>query len=137
VTAHQVAWELANGTLQPKALVLACPVNPACVRLDHLCLDVAPDIKKPTRPSRSRKGAGSMRLIRPGTWELRVTAGRWEDGRPRTLNRTVSAKSDAEAAAQLGRLQPRHAGDAIAGSGAGITHDSRQARRSLSLRAAQ
>jgi len=101
VTAHRVAWELADGPLQPKALVLACPVNPACVRLDHLRLDVAPDIKEPRRPSRSRKGAGSMRLLRPGTWELRVTAGRWEDGRPRTLNRTVSAKSEAEAAAQL------------------------------------
>ena len=42
-----------------------------------------------------------MRLIRPGTWELRVTVGRWEDGRPRTLNRSVSAKTEAEASAQL------------------------------------
>jgi hypothetical protein len=100
VTAHRAAWELANGPIQPKALVLACPVNPACVRLDHLRLDVAPEIET-TRLSRSRKGGGSMRLIRSGTWELRVTAGRWDDGRPRTFNRTVSAKSEAEAAAQL------------------------------------
>jgi integrase len=42
-----------------------------------------------------------MRLIRPGTWELRVTVGRWEDGRPRTLNRRVSANGEADAAAQL------------------------------------
>jgi hypothetical protein len=42
-----------------------------------------------------------MRLIRPGTWELRVTVGRWEDGRPQTLNRRVSANGEAEAAAQL------------------------------------
>ncbi len=42
-----------------------------------------------------------MRLVRPGTWELRVTVGRWEDGRPRTLNRSVAANTEAEAAAQL------------------------------------
>jgi integrase len=100
VTAHRVAWELAHGPLPPKTLVLACPVNPACVRVDHLCLDGAPETK-PTRQTRGRKGTGSMRLIRPGTWELRVSAGRWEDGRPRTLNRSVAAKSEAEAAAQL------------------------------------
>jgi integrase len=45
---------------------------------------------------------GSMRLVRSGTWELRVTVGRWDDGRPRTLYRTVFAGSEAEAAPQLG-----------------------------------
>jgi hypothetical protein len=42
-----------------------------------------------------------MRLIRPGIWELRVSDGRWRDGRPRTLNRNVAAKTEAEAAPQL------------------------------------
>jgi site-specific recombinase XerC len=42
-----------------------------------------------------------MRHVRSGTWELRVTVGRWDDGRPRTLYRTVSAGSEAEAAPQL------------------------------------
>jgi hypothetical protein len=100
VTSHRVAWELAHGSLPPKALVLACRVNPACVCPDHLRLECVAEIN-PTRRTRARKGTGSMRLIRPGTWELRVTIGRWEDGRPRTLNRTVSANGEAEAAAQL------------------------------------
>ncbi len=42
-----------------------------------------------------------MRLVRPGTWELRVTIGRWDNGRPRSLTRTVPAKSKAAAAALL------------------------------------
>src|ERR1700722_20186271 len=100
MTSHRGAWELAHGPLPSSARVLACPTNPACVRLDHLRLEGAPEAN-PGRPARARKGSGSMRLIRPGTWELRVTVGRWEDGRPRTLNRSVSAKSKAEAAAQL------------------------------------
>ncbi len=100
VTAHRVAWELSKGPLPPKARVLACPDNPACVRLDHLRLDGAIDNTQ-SRRTRARKGTGSMRLIRPGTWELRVTVGRWEDGRPRTLYRSVSADTEGEAAAQL------------------------------------
>jgi integrase len=100
MTAHRVAWELAHGPLPQKALILACPVNPACVRLDHLRLDGISETTG-TRRTRARKGTGSMRLIRPGTWELRATLGRWEDGRPRTLYRTVSAGGETEAAAQL------------------------------------
>ena len=42
-----------------------------------------------------------MRVIRPGKWELRVTLGRWDNGRPRSLTRTVSAKGEAAAAALL------------------------------------
>ncbi len=100
VNAHRVAWELTHGQLPPNALVHACPVDPACVRIEHLRLEgVAEFEASPHR--RARKGTGSMRLVRPGTWELRVTASRWEDGRPRSLNRNVSAKSKAEAAAQL------------------------------------
>src|SRR5262249_47323614 len=39
--------------------------------------------------------------VRRGTWELRVTAGRWSDGRIRTLYRTVQADDEADATAQL------------------------------------
>ena len=95
-----MAWELAHGPLPPKARVLTCPDNPACVRLDHLRLGGAIDNNR-SRRTRARKGAGSMRLIRSGAWELRITVGRWEDGRPRTLYRSVSADTDGEAAAQL------------------------------------
>ena len=42
-----------------------------------------------------------MRQARPGRWELRAAAGRWPDGRPRTLYRTVSARNQTEAAGQL------------------------------------
>jgi integrase len=100
MTAHRVAWELKNGPLPPKARVSACAVNPACVRVDHLRLDGVMEAN-PTASARARKGTGSMRLIRPGTWELRVTIGRWEDGGPRTLNRSVTSDTKAEAAAQL------------------------------------
>ena len=100
MTAHRVAWELAHGALPPNERVVACAANPACVRIDHLSLEGTPAASPPTR-ARARKGAGSMRVIRPGKWELRVTIGRWDDGRPRSLTRTVSAKSEAAAAGLL------------------------------------
>jgi integrase len=100
MTAHRVAWELTHGPLPQKARVLACTQNPACVRLDHLRLEAPAEVSA-IRRTRARKGTGSMREIRPGTWELRATVGRWEDGRPRTLNRSVSAGGETEAAAQL------------------------------------
>lgn len=42
-----------------------------------------------------------MRLVRPGKWELRVSLGRWDNGRPRSFTRTVSATGKAAAAAAL------------------------------------
>src|ERR1700677_1013813 len=99
-TAHRVAWELGHGPLLPKQRVVTCPSYPACVRLEHLTLDGA-SAHSPESPARSRKGAGSMRMVRTGTWELRVTVGRWDNGRPRSLTRTVSAKSESAAAALL------------------------------------
>jgi site-specific recombinase XerD len=100
MTAHRVAWELAHGALLPNQRVLTCPANPACVRVDHLSIEGDADGQSPSRP-RARKGAGSMRLVRPGRWELRLTSGRWKDGRPRSLTRTVSAKNKTAAAALL------------------------------------
>jgi hypothetical protein len=99
-TAHRVAWELAYGPFPPHQRVVACRANPACVRIDHLSLEGAPE-RSPQRHSRARKGAGSMRLVRPGTWELRVTIGRWANGRLRSLTRTVSARTESMAAALL------------------------------------
>jgi len=100
MTAHRVAWELVHGALLPKQRVLTCTANPACVRVDHLRTEG--DAKDQSRPRpRARKGAGSMRLVRPGTWELRLTSGRWKNGRPRSLTRTVPAKNKTAAAALL------------------------------------
>ncbi len=42
-----------------------------------------------------------MRPVRPGMWELRLTSGRWKNGRPRSLTRTVPAKNKTAAAALL------------------------------------
>jgi integrase len=42
-----------------------------------------------------------MREVRPGKWELRVTIGRWQNGRPRPFTRTVTAKSRRAASALL------------------------------------
>ena len=83
----------------PNAAGLDLYRNPACVRVDHLRLEGAPEAAD--RPKRARKGTGSMRVVRPGTWELRVTIGRWDNGRPRSFTRTVSAKSEATASALL------------------------------------
>lgn len=99
-TVRRVVWELANGELASAVRVAACPSDPACVRLDHLRLDGDPT--RNVRPrSRGRKGMGSMREVRSGSWELRVTSGRWSNGRIRTLYRTVAADSESNAASQL------------------------------------
>lgn len=42
-----------------------------------------------------------MRAVRSGTWELRVTIGRWDNGRPRSFTNTVRAKSKAAASGLL------------------------------------
>jgi hypothetical protein len=42
-----------------------------------------------------------MRLVRPGKWELRVSLGRWDNGRPRSFTRTVSANSKTAASKAL------------------------------------
>lgn len=99
-TAHRVAWELAHGPLNPTERVLTCASNPACVRVAHLRIESTEAITS-TRARRARKGSGSMRLVRPGRWELRVSIGRWEDGRPRSFTRTVAARSKAAAASAL------------------------------------
>ena len=109
VTAHRAAWVFAHGPLPERARVLACPVEPACVRLDHLqVLNGDPSPIEglrivPARPrvGRARKGSGSMREVRPGVWTLTVTAGQYDDGRPRRLYRQVKVANAQEAAREL------------------------------------
>jgi hypothetical protein len=100
MTAHRVAWELAHGSVGPTERVLTCASNPACVRVGHLRVESSEPVN-PKRMQRTRKGSGSMRLVRPGKWELRVSLGRWENGRPRSFTRTVSARGKAAAATAL------------------------------------
>jgi integrase len=98
--AHRVAWELAHGPLEPEQRVIVCASNPACVRVDHLRVESSKPVN-PKRGQRARKGSGSVRLVRPGKWELRMSLGRWDNGRPRSFTRTVSARGKAAAAAAL------------------------------------
>ena len=80
------------------ARVLACPDEPACVRLDHLRLEGPTE---PTRSGRARKGAGSIRQIRPGVWKLSVTAPPDAGGNARRVHRTIRARSAGEAMEEL------------------------------------
>lgn len=98
VTAQRAAWELAHGSLPEGAKVRGCPDEPACVRLDHLTVD---NIAVPAKTTRSARGAGSKRRIRAGVWQLSVSAGRFDDGSPRRVHRTVHADSELEATALL------------------------------------
>jgi len=111
VTAHRLAWELANGPLPDGVRVLACRDVPSCVRLDHLATDV--DVtdtsalrtrREPARPrSRARKGTGSVQQVRPGVWKLTVT-GSHADGSPRRVYGTAYVDTEAEARVELARL---------------------------------
>src|SRR5437867_2996762 len=71
-TARRVAWELERGPLPDRARIRACANDPRCVLLDHLA--IAETHASPLgRGTRRRRGDGSMREIRPGTWRLTVT----------------------------------------------------------------
>jgi integrase len=100
MTAHRVAWELVHGPVGPAQRILTCASNPACVRVDHLRVESSDRVNQ-KRVQRARKRSGSMRLVRPGKWELRVSLGRWENGRPRSFTRTISARGKGAAAAAL------------------------------------
>ena len=101
-TARRVAWELARGSLPSGARVLGCPADPACVRLDHLSVRGGKPSAEP-QPAKKRapRGSGTKRQVRRGVWKLTVTAGRWADGSPRRVLRTVRAGTDTEASAAL------------------------------------
>src|SRR5262249_46317595 len=83
-TVSRVVWEMAHGRLPDGARIIGlCSANPTCVRLEHLAVAGS----EQARPRRARKGAGSLRRLGAGRWELRVTVGRWDDGRARTFYR--------------------------------------------------
>ena len=98
-TVRRLVWQLANGALPPTTVVVECPNSRLCVRLDHLT--VAPGKASTRKRPRARRGMGSLREVRRNKWELRVTVGKWEDGRPRTVYRHVTAKNETEATDQL------------------------------------
>lgn len=99
LTAHRAAWQLEHGPIAPGQRVQACPAEPACVRLEHLSLTGIPSTVSPI--TRARRGSGSLRELRPGVWELSITAGRYTDGGVRRLYRTVEAPNRTEALSEL------------------------------------
>lgn len=104
-SAPQVAWELDYGDVNGRR-VLPCLAVAACVRVDHLRLvgvDGAAVAAAATR-GRGRSGAGSLREVAPGIWELSASAGKYDDGRPRREYRRVRAESRADAQRQLATL---------------------------------
>ena len=99
MTAHRVAWGLGHGEAPQGAKVLPCPVEPRCVRLDHLTV-----VHSPRRAvQRSARGGGSKREVRPGTWELAASAGVGADGRSKRVFRRVNGTKQ-EAARALAAL---------------------------------
>jgi integrase len=97
-TVRRAVWELKHGELPEGARVIClCSANPACVRLEHLAVAGSEE----ARPRRARKGAGSLRHLGAGRWELRVTVGRWDDGRVRTFYRSIRARNESDAQDQL------------------------------------
>jgi hypothetical protein len=89
-TARRVAWQLAARELPPGATVAACEQEPTCVRIEHLSLGrrrrPAPLAAVAAPRRRARKGSGSLREIRPGVWELAVTASDGSDRRYRHIS---------------------------------------------------
>lgn len=92
-TVQRAAWEFAHGPLPPRARVLACREERACVRLDHLRVDRPQPMTKPASPRRER-GSGSKREVRSGVWELAVSLGPGPSGRTRRRYRTVDGTED-------------------------------------------
>lgn len=103
VTAHRHAWELAHGPLAPKVRVLACPHEPACVRVDHLELDgeLPEAVDSPSSGRRNYKGGGSKRQIAPGVWKLTATIRDAATGTTSRQYRTVRCASASEADQEL------------------------------------
>ena len=101
VTAQRVAWELANGPVPAGAEVQSCPDLKACVLVDHLSLRQRAIAGGGASRARAPKGAGAKIEVRPGVWKLTVTVGRWADGTPRRVHRTVRAATPTEAANEL------------------------------------
>ena len=98
-TAHRVAWELEHGEVPQGTRVLPCPVEPRCVRPDHLAIEHT--ARGPVQ--RSARGGGSKREVSPGVWELAASAGVGADGEPKRVFRRVTGTKQ-EAARALAAL---------------------------------
>lgn len=92
-TVQRAAWEFAYGPVDSGVRVNTCAVERACVTVAHLSLSPAPA----KRATRRRRGTGSLREVRPGTWEITVTDGMSAGRRRRRAVTVHGTRRDAEA----------------------------------------
>lgn len=104
VTAIRIAWQLANGPLPAGAAVRCCSERKDCVRIEHLSLVLPRTERRRATRQRSARGAGTKTQVGPGVWKLTVSAGRYEDGRPRRVHQHVEADEAPSAARELARF---------------------------------
>ena len=99
LTAARAAWEIDNGPVPDGARVLSCADEPACVRVDHLQLDLRTRSAGSPSKKRSPRGAGTITAISPGVWKIGVTASLDRLGQRRRTFRTIyGTRSDAATA---------------------------------------
>lgn len=98
-TVQRAAWEFAYGPVDAGVRVNTCAVERACVTIAHLSLSPAAAIPVSRR---RRRGTGSVREVRPGTWEINVTDGTSAGRRRRRAMTVHGDRRDAET--QLDRL---------------------------------
>ena len=89
LTAARAAWEIENGPVPDGVRVRSCADEPACVRVDHLRLDLRSLSAGPPSKKRSPRGAGTIAAISPGVWKIGVTAGFDRLGPRRRTFRTI------------------------------------------------
>jgi hypothetical protein len=96
-TVQRAAWEFAYGPLPGGTRVNSCAGERACVRVEHLSLSGAAAAM--SRSRRRAKRSGSLRQVSAGVWELAVSEGPTQSGRPRRRYlRVHGSRADAEAA---------------------------------------
>lgn len=97
ITAHRRAWEIAHGDLSADVKVVACPGSKSCVRIEHLSARPRGRARSGGVGARASRGMGSKVEVRPGVWKLSVSAGRYENGRPRRIHRMVYGMTEDQA----------------------------------------
>lgn len=100
-TVQRAAWEFTHGPLPDGVKVLSCPVERACVRVEHLRL-LEPNAM-PVPMGRRGRSTGTKREVQPGVWELAVSRGPGPSGMSRRRWERFAGTAD-EADARLARL---------------------------------
>ena len=108
-TVRRVVWEQTHGPLPGGETVAACPGDARCVCLDHLSLGrkirTSGAIDPALPRQRARRGAGSMREVRPDVWELSLS-----DAGTRRYGTIRGTRKDAQSAlaAWAGEVTGQH-----------------------------